>query len=106
MDLETRMPILYNKVGGVSGPGIKPLVLKMVNDIYQAVKIPIIGTGGIISGADALEIMMCGARLVGVGTMVYYNDVEGFKKMTDEMNQWLDEHGVENIEDIIGTLKR
>lgn len=106
MDLETRMPVLYNKVGGVSGPGIKPLVLKMVNDIYKAVQIPIIGTGGIISGTDALEIMMCGARLVGVGTMVYYNDVEGFKQMTDEMNEWLDSHGVENIEDIIGTLNR
>lgn len=106
LDLETRMPILANKVGGVSGPGIKPLVLKMVNDIYRSVKIPIIGTGGIISGHDALELMMCGATLVGVGTMVYYRDVEGFGKMRDEMNEWLDEHGVNNVTDIIGTLKR
>jgi dihydroorotate dehydrogenase (NAD+) catalytic subunit len=106
MDIDTRMPILANTVGGVSGPGMKPLVLKMVNDIYNAVNIPIIGTGGIISGKDALELMMCGASLVGVGTMVYYNDIDGFKLMTDEMNAWLDENGVKNIEDIIGTLKR
>ncbi len=106
MDLETRMPILANKVGGVSGPGIKPLVLKMVNDIYKAVKIPIIGTGGVITGNDALEMMMCGASLVGVGTMVYYNDVAGFAEMTTQINGWLDEHGITNIEDIIGTLQR
>jgi dihydroorotate dehydrogenase (NAD+) catalytic subunit len=106
MDIETRMPILANKVGGVSGPGIKPLVLKMVNDIYKAVNIPIIGTGGVINATDAIEMMMCGASLVGVGTMVYYNDIKGFEDMTNQMNSWLDEHGITNIEDIIGTLQR
>ena len=106
MDLETRMPILANKVGGVSGPGIRPLVLKMVNDIYKAVKIPIIGTGGVLCGKDALELMMCGASLVGVGTMVYYSDVVGFGEMRDEMNRWLDSHGIKNVSEIVGTLKR
>lgn len=106
MDIETRMPILANKVGGVSGPGIKPLVLKMVNDIYKAVNIPIIGTGGVITATDAIEMMMCGASLVGVGTMVYYHDVKGFEDMTTQMNSWLDEQGITNLEDIIGTLQR
>ncbi|MCS7029167.1 MAG: dihydroorotate dehydrogenase [Bacteroidia bacterium] len=106
IDLESRRPILANKVGGVSGPGIKPLVLKMVNDIYKAVRIPIIGTGGVLTGKDALEMMMCGATLVGVGTMVYYYDLQGFKDMIDEMNKWLDAHNIQNIADIIGTLQR
>lgn len=106
IDLETRMPILANKVGGVSGPAIKPLVLKMVNDIYKAVNIPIIGTGGVLTGKDVLEMMMCGATLVGVGTMLYYYDIQGFTKMIDEMNQWLDKHNIKNISEIIGTLNR
>jgi dihydroorotate dehydrogenase (NAD+) catalytic subunit len=106
IDLESRMPVLANKVGGVSGPGIKPLVLKMVNDIYKAVKIPIIGTGGVLTGKDALEMMMCGATLVGVGTMLYYYDIKGFVDMATEMNEWLDKHNIKNITEIIGTLKR
>lgn len=106
IDLESRMPILANKVGGVSGPGIKPLVLKMVNDIYKAVDIPIIGTGGVLTGKDALEMMMCGATLVGVGTMIYYYDIQGFVDMITEMNQWLDEHNIKSVTEIIGTLNR
>jgi len=106
MDIETRSPILSNKVGGVSGAGIKPLVLKMVNDIYQAVKIPIIGTGGVMNANDAIEMMMCGASLVGVATLVHYEGYAGFAKMRDEMNTWLDAHGVKDVSEIIGTLKR
>ncbi|MCS7076022.1 MAG: dihydroorotate dehydrogenase [Bacteroidia bacterium] len=106
IDLESRMPILANKVGGVSGPGIKPLVLKMVNDIYKAVSIPIIGTGGVLTGKDALEMMVCGATLVGVGTMVYYYDIQGFETMYQEMKEWLETHNIQNITEIIGTLQR
>lgn len=106
MDVETRSPILSNKVGGVSGAAIKPLVLKMVNDIYQAVKIPIIGTGGVMSGKDAIEMMMCGASLVGVASLVHYEGYAGFAKVVDEMNEWLDSHGINDVSEIIGTLKR
>lgn len=104
IDLEVRKPILSNKVGGISGPAIKPLAIKMVNDVYKATRLPIIGTGGVIEGRDAIEIMMAGATLVGVGTMVYYRGVEGFAKMVEEMEQWCDAHGVKNISEIIGIV--
>jgi dihydroorotate dehydrogenase (NAD+) catalytic subunit len=105
IDIDSRMPILANKVGGVSGPGLRPLVVKMINDIYKAVKIPIIGTGGILTGRDAIEIMMAGATLVGIGTMVFYRDVDGFGEVVKEMNEWCDENGIEKISDIIGSVK-
>lgn len=104
IDLETRQPILANKVGGVSGPGMKPITVKAVADIYKATKLPIIGTGGIMTGADALEVMMAGARLVGIGTAVHYRGIDVFKKVTTEMAEWCKEHKVKKVEEIIGTL--
>jgi dihydroorotate dehydrogenase (NAD+) catalytic subunit len=105
IDIDLRMPILANKVGGVSGPAIKPIAVKCVYDVFKATKLPIIGTGGIMTGKDAIEIMMAGARLVGIGTMVYYREVSGFKKVVKEMNEWCDKNGVKNIEEIIGCVK-
>jgi dihydroorotate dehydrogenase (NAD+) catalytic subunit len=100
INLEMKSPILANKVGGVSGPGIFPLALKAVHDIAHAVDIPIIGTGGVTSGEDAIEMIMAGATLVGVGTMVYYRGVEGFGKMTQEMNAWMQKEGVKSLDEI------
>ena len=105
IDINVRRPILTNKVGGVSGPAIKPMAVKCVFDVYKATKLPIVGTGGILTGEDAIEIMMAGARLVGMGTMVYYRGVEGFKKVVQEMNEWCDKNGVKNIEEIIGVVQ-
>jgi len=105
INLETRMPILANKVGGISGPGIKPLAVKMVSDIYQATKLPIIGTGGITTGQDALEIMMAGATLVGMGTSVFYRGADVFRKVANEMSEWCDKNGVKDVKEIIGTVK-
>ena len=68
IDLETAQPVLANKVGGVSGPGLKPLVVKGIYDVHKAVNIPIIGTGSVLTGRDAIELMMAGATLGGVGT--------------------------------------
>lgn len=103
IDLETREPILANKVGGVSGPAIKPLSLKAVYDIHKALpKVPIIGTGGIISGEDALEMVMVGATLVGVGTAVYYRGVECFQKIGDEMTAWGKKHKVKSLDELRG----
>ena len=102
IDIDLRMPILTNKSGGVSGPAIKPVAVKAVHDVYKATKMPIIGTGGITTGEDAIEIMMAGATLVGVGSMVYYRGVEGFAEMVKEMNDWCDKNGVKNLEEIIG----
>ncbi len=102
IDIDLRMPVLTNKSGGVSGPAIKPIAVKAVHDVYKATKMPIIGTGGITTGEDAIEIMMAGATLVGVGTMVYYRGIEGFAEMTKEMNDWCDKNGVKNLDEIIG----
>ncbi|MFC1810604.1 dihydroorotate dehydrogenase [Patescibacteria group bacterium] len=105
INLETRTPILANKVGGISGPAIKPLAVKMVSDIYQATKLPIIGTGGITTGEDALEIMMAGATLVGMGTSVFYRGADVFRKVSQEMSDWCDKNGVKDVKEIIGTVK-
>lgn len=104
IDIDLRRPILQNKVGGISGPGIKPLAVKLVNDVYKATKLPIIGTGGILTGEDAIEIMMAGAGLVGVGSMVYYRGIEGFGLMVEEMEEWCSKNGVNNLKDIIGIV--
>ncbi len=102
IDTKLRMPILTNKSGGVSGPAIKPVAVKATYDVYKATGLPIIGTGGITNGEDAIEIMMAGAGLVGMGTMVYYRGVEGFGEVVKEMDKWCEENGVKNLEEIIG----
>lgn len=102
IDIDLRRPILTNKSGGLSGPGIKPSAVKAVYDIYKATGLPIIGTGGIMTGEDAIEIMMAGARLVGMGTMVYYRGAEGFGKVAKEMADWCEKNGVKDLEEIIG----
>ncbi len=104
IDIETREPVLANKVGGVSGPAIKPLSIKAVYDIHRALpKVPIIGTGGIITGEDAIEMTMVGATLIGIGTAVYYRDVKCFRLIADEMVKWGREHGVKNLAAIRGS---
>ncbi len=102
INIDLRMPTLTNKSGGLSGPAIKPVAVKCCYDVFKATKLPIIGTGGITTGRDAIEIMMAGARLVGMGSMVYYRGVEGFQKVVDEMTEWCEQNGVKNLEEIIG----
>ncbi|MCX6735405.1 MAG: dihydroorotate dehydrogenase [Candidatus Peregrinibacteria bacterium] len=104
IDINVRRPILTNKSGGLSGPGIKPAAVKAVYEVYKATKLPIIGTGGIMTGEDAIEIMMAGATLVGMGTMVYYRGAEGFGKVAKEMAEWCDKNGVKDLEEIIGCV--
>lgn len=102
IDVRARRPILHNKQGGVSGPALFPIALKCVYDIAGAVKIPIIGTGGVTTGRDALAMIMAGATLVGVGSAVYYGGVEVFKTMTDEMESIMREEGIKSLEEIRG----
>jgi dihydroorotate dehydrogenase (NAD+) catalytic subunit len=106
IDIETAQPILANKVGGVSGPGLKPLVVKKVYDVYKAVKIPIIGTGSVISGRDAIELMMAGATLIGMGTAVYYRGADVFAKVAKEMEDWCVENDVKDLSEIVGLAHR
>lgn len=105
INIETRTPVLSNKVGGLTGPALKPLAVKYIYDIRRALpKIPIIGTGGVLTGADAIEMMMAGASLVGIGTGVHYRTVGIFKKITDEMQTWCRENNVKKITKVIGAV--
>ncbi len=101
IDIDAGKPVLANKVGGVSGPAIKPIAVKAVYDIYETVKIPIIGTGGITYGKDAIEMIMAGATAVGIGTGVHYRGVDVFRKVCDEMQEFLDKNNY-NLKDIRG----
>jgi dihydroorotate dehydrogenase (NAD+) catalytic subunit len=106
IDLETRQPVLSNKAGGVSGPAIKPIAIKAVYDIHRAMPhLPIIGTGGVLTGEDAIEMIMAGATLVGVGTAVYYRGVECFGLITGEMVKWGKKYKILNLKGIRGSAK-
>jgi dihydroorotate dehydrogenase (NAD+) catalytic subunit len=101
IDIESRMPVLAFKKGGLSGPMIRPIAIRCVFDIFAAVDIPIIGLGGVTTGEDAIEMIMAGASLVGVGTAVKYRGIDVFEKISLEMNTWLDSHGT-TLEEIRG----
>ena len=101
IDIESGKPILAFKKGGLSGPMIKPIAIRCVFDIYKAVSIPIIGLGGITTGEDAVEMVMAGATLVGIGTAVRYRGIEVFQKIADEMDAWLSKHNL-SLADIKG----
>jgi dihydroorotate dehydrogenase (NAD+) catalytic subunit len=105
IDIESQMPVLAFQKGGLSGPMIKPIAVRCVFDIYRAVKIPIIGLGGISTGADALEMIMAGASLVGMGSAVLYRGMDVFQKVTDEMNDWLLARNL-SLEDIKGAAHK
>ncbi|THB73666.1 MAG: dihydroorotate dehydrogenase [Desulfobacteraceae bacterium] len=101
IDIESRQPVLAFKKGGLSGPMIKPVAVRCVYDIFKAVRIPIIGLGGITTGEDAIEMIMAGASLTGIGSAVRYRGIDVFDKVTREMNDWLESHNC-SIEDIKG----
>ena len=89
IDLESGAPVLANQVGGLSGPSLKPIAVRCIYEIAGAVDVPIIGTGGVSTGADALELLSAGATAIGVGSAVYSGGVDIFKEITDEMIAWL-----------------
>ena len=102
IDIHQKRPILKNKVGGLSGPAIRPIGVRAVWNLYQAVKIPIIGTGGINTGEDAIEYIMAGASAVGIGSGVWYRGIDVFKKVTDEMKVFMEKNNYHSIEDMKG----
>lgn len=104
VDLEKRRPVLGGITGGLSGPAIKPVALRMVHQTAQAVDIPVIGMGGIMTGQDALEFLLVGAKAVQVGTANFANP-KACADIVSQMDAWLDDHKIENVNDIIGTLK-
>ena len=102
INIEAKKPVLANRFGGISGPAIKPIAIASVYKIYEAVKIPIIGVGGITTGRDAIEIMMAGAAAVAIGSAVYYRGIDVFRKIENEMLQWMKENKIKSIKEIIG----
>ncbi len=105
IDIESRCPVLAFKKGGLSGPMIKPIAVRCVYDIFRSVSIPIIGLGGISTGKDAIEIIMAGATLVGIGTAVRYRGINVFDKVNKEINDWLTAHDT-TMEEIRGAAHR
>lgn len=103
IDLERRRPVLGNGVGGLSGPAIKPVALRLVHACAQAVDLPIVGIGGIRTGRDALEFLVAGASAVQVGTASLVEPGAG-PRIVAEMRSWLDGHGTPAARDLIGTL--
>ncbi|MCZ7572074.1 MAG: dihydroorotate dehydrogenase [Ardenticatenaceae bacterium] len=94
IDIESGAPVLTNRSGGVSGPALKPIAIRAVYEIAAAVPgVPIIGTGGVTAGADAIEMLMAGATAVGVGSAVWYRGVDAFAQINAEIAAWLNDHG-------------
>jgi dihydroorotate dehydrogenase (NAD+) catalytic subunit len=106
IDVHARHPILANRTGGLSGPAIRPLAVRCVYEIYQAVGIPIVGTGGVSSGRDAVEMIMAGATAVGVGSAVYGEGPEAFRRIRDEMAALMADLGYGLVEEMRGAAHR
>ncbi|MDH4208321.1 MAG: DUF561 domain-containing protein, partial [Anaerolineae bacterium] len=102
IDIHSGRPILANKVGGVSGPAIRPIAVRCVYDIYRAVSIPIIGMGGVADGRDALEMVMAGATAVGVGTAVRYHGPEVFSAILDDIKKLMAEESGDRVAELRG----
>jgi dihydroorotate dehydrogenase (NAD+) catalytic subunit len=108
IDLRSRMPILAAHKGGLSGPALKPIAVRCVAEVYEATEgnVPIIGTGGIYTGEDAIEMMLAGASLVGIGTAVADRGIEVFRAVYDEMQLWCTNEGVDNVADLVGGMHK
>jgi len=104
IDIETRRPRLHNIFGGLSGPAIKPIAVRMVFQVARAVSVPVIGMGGIFSAEDALEFIMAGASAIQVGTANFV-DPDVCLKIIDDLRRWAEQHQVEKISSLIGCVK-
>ena len=104
IDIERRQPLLSISTGGLSGPAVKPVALRMVWQVAKAVNIPVIGLGGISSATDAIEFLMAGASAIEIGTANFLDPAITIK-VRDGINQWLDDHGCRSVQEIVGSLK-
>ena len=103
IDIEKRQPMLSIATGGLSGPAVKPIAVRMVWQVANAVKIPVIGLGGICNAADAIEFLMAGATAIQIGTANFIDPTVTLK-VRDGINEWLDRHGCTSVSEIIGAL--
>jgi dihydroorotate dehydrogenase (NAD+) catalytic subunit len=104
IDVETRRPKLSNGLGGLSGPAIRPIAVRMVYECHEAVKIPIVGMGGIMDARDALEFIIAGATAVQVGTANFVDPLI-WPKLLDGMRDYMQRHRIERIGDLVGTIR-
>ena len=102
IDIVRRKPVLGAKRGGVSGPAIRPITVRCVYEIYEAVKIPIIGMGGVMSRQDVIEMMMAGATLVGVGSATYFKGIGVFEEIKTGLLEYMEKTGIKSLKEIIG----
>ena len=103
IDIEKRRTVLSIKTGGLSGPAVKPVALRMVWQVAKAVRIPVVGLGGIMTPRDAIEFLMAGATAIEIGTANFIDPAVTIK-VRDGINQWLDQHGCRSVQEIIGVV--
>ena len=103
IDINTGRPILRNNVGGMSGPAVFPIAVRMVWQVAKAVKIPVVGLGGIMNARDAIEFLMAGATAIEIGTANFIDPAVTIK-VRDGIDEWLDQHGCQSVSEIIGCL--
>ena len=104
IDAERRKPLLSTVTGGLSGPCVKPVALRMVWQVAKAVKVPVVGLGGIMNATDAIEFLLAGATAIEIGTANFV-DPAITVKVVDGINEYLDRHGFKSVKDIIGALE-
>jgi dihydroorotate dehydrogenase (NAD+) catalytic subunit len=104
IDAETRRPILGTVTGGLSGPAIKPIALRMVWDVYRAVKVPVIGMGGIMNAKDAIEFLLAGSTAIQIGTANYLDPAISVK-ILDGIEDYMVRHGVKSVTELTGAMK-
>ena len=104
VDIEKRRRVLSIGTGGLSGPAVKPVALRMVYQVAKAVKIPVVGLGGIMTAEDAIEFLMCGATAIEIGTANFIDPAVTIK-VRDGISDWLDRHGCHSVQEIIGTIE-
>lgn len=102
IDVEARMPVLGNRIGGFSGPGLKPVAVRAVWDIAQELDVPLVGVGGISSATDVVEFLMAGASAVQLGSVLIDRDVAAFAEIARDLDEWMQAHGVKRLADVVG----
>ena len=100
IDIEKQRPVLANNMGGLSGPAVKPVAVRMVYQVAHAVNIPVLGLGGIINGKDAIEFMLAGATAISIGTGNFIEPETSIKTI-NEIEDYMRRHNIEDIKDII-----
>ena len=105
IDVETRRPRLANLTGGLSGPAVKPVAVRMVYDVSRAVRIPVIGMGGICNGLDAVEFMLAGASAVAVGTATFVDPMASIR-VIEGIEDYMNRHNIAAVSELVGAMVR